>query len=108
MTSRKKPGAAFWATVGLVVVLEGYPLSFGPACWATSRFNAGEQIVSHFYRPITIALPREPGTGSRVSSIFRWYSRLGASGGWEWVLVSELPERAQNDADWRWGPVPIF
>jgi hypothetical protein len=32
MTSdRKKPGVAFWATVVLVAVLVGYPLSFGPA-----------------------------------------------------------------------------
>ncbi len=28
---RKKPGMAFWATVAVVVLLFGYPLSFGPA-----------------------------------------------------------------------------
>jgi hypothetical protein len=33
MTDRKKPGVAFWATVVVVVLLLGYPLSFGPACW---------------------------------------------------------------------------
>jgi hypothetical protein len=33
MTSRKKPGVAFWATVVVVVALIGYPLSFGPVCW---------------------------------------------------------------------------
>jgi hypothetical protein len=33
-TSRKKPGVAFWATVGLVVVLL-YGASFGPVCWAS-------------------------------------------------------------------------
>jgi len=33
MTSHKKPGPAFWATVTVVVALLGYPLSFGPACW---------------------------------------------------------------------------
>jgi hypothetical protein len=37
MTSRKKPGVAFWATVALVVVLMAYPVSFGPACWIGSR-----------------------------------------------------------------------
>jgi len=26
MTARKKPGVAFWATVGLVVLLLAYPL----------------------------------------------------------------------------------
>jgi hypothetical protein len=37
MTDRKKPGVAFWATmvvVVLLVVLVGYALSWGPACWA--------------------------------------------------------------------------
>ena len=37
MTERKKSGVAFWAAVVLVVLLVGYPLSFGPACWITSR-----------------------------------------------------------------------
>jgi len=32
MTSRKKPGVAFWATVALVVALL-YIAGFGPACW---------------------------------------------------------------------------
>jgi hypothetical protein len=32
MTNRKQPGVAFWATVVVVAVLVGYPLSFGPAC----------------------------------------------------------------------------
>jgi hypothetical protein len=34
--SRKKPGVAFWATV-VVAALIAYPVSFGPACWLTSR-----------------------------------------------------------------------
>jgi hypothetical protein len=34
MTERQKPGVVFWATVALVAVLVGYPLSMGPACWA--------------------------------------------------------------------------
>ncbi len=33
MTSRKKPGVAFWATMVVVAGLVAYPLSFGPACW---------------------------------------------------------------------------
>ena len=32
---RKRPSAALWATVALVIVLVGYPLSWGPACWLT-------------------------------------------------------------------------
>jgi hypothetical protein len=37
MTSRKKPGVAFWATVAVVVVPLLYVLSFGPACWITDQ-----------------------------------------------------------------------
>ena len=42
MTSNcKKPGVAFWATVVAGAVLVAYPLSFGPACWITSRLDRG-------------------------------------------------------------------
>ena len=34
---RKKPGVAFWATVVLLVLLVGYPLSAGPFMWLYSR-----------------------------------------------------------------------
>src|SRR5260370_27812230 len=49
---RKKPGVAFWATVVVVVVLVGYPLSFGPACWAVSHADLSENLVNIPYRPI--------------------------------------------------------
>jgi hypothetical protein len=104
----RKPGVQLWATVALAVVLAGYPLSFGPSCWVTSRLNAGELLVSTVYRPMTLALSREPGAGSRINSIIQWYARLGAAGGWEWVLFSESPLTSPDEAEWRWGPVPIF
>jgi hypothetical protein len=54
---RKKPGVAFWATVVVAVVLVGYPLSFGPACWwfstpipSTGPWNFGEAPA--IYMPI--------------------------------------------------------
>ena len=40
MTDRKKPGVAFWATVVLVMVLVGYPLSIGPAVWLAVKTEA--------------------------------------------------------------------
>ena len=56
MTDRKKPGVAFWATVGMVVVLVGYPLSFGPACWLSSWLGCGgERLIPSAYWPILIA-----------------------------------------------------
>ena len=48
MTSRKKTGAAFWATVGLAVVL-AYPLSFGPACWLASRHRISHELFNRIY-----------------------------------------------------------
>jgi hypothetical protein len=35
MSSPNKTGVGFWVTVVVVVVLIGYPLSFGPACSTT-------------------------------------------------------------------------
>jgi hypothetical protein len=37
MDGRKKPGVAFWATVVVVVVLVGYPLSLFPIAWLDVR-----------------------------------------------------------------------
>jgi hypothetical protein len=51
---RKKPGIAFWATVALVVVLAGYPLSYGPAIWLANR---GELPDWAFYALPYIYLP---------------------------------------------------
>jgi hypothetical protein len=59
MTSdRKKPGVAFWATVTLVVVLVGYPLSYGPVRWIIQQLP-GQQTpewasdaFSWFYGPL--------------------------------------------------------
>jgi len=52
MTDRKKPGVAFWATVGLVVVLVGYPLNFGPACWVGCQCNGARTTIMIVYRPL--------------------------------------------------------
>ena len=52
MTSRKKSGLAFWATVVVVVGLVLYPLSFGPACWITSRTDFGWRAVPTLYYPL--------------------------------------------------------
>jgi hypothetical protein len=52
MTDRKKPGVAFWATMVVVVVLVAYPLSFGPACWISSRVQPSGRVVSVIYSPV--------------------------------------------------------
>jgi hypothetical protein len=69
---RKKPGVAFWATVGLVVVLVGYPLSFGPACWIVSRQRVS-QWLPDVYWPIGWCAVHSTLLMDSVC----WYARLG-------------------------------
>jgi hypothetical protein len=49
---KKKPGVAFWSAVVVALLVVGYPLSFGPACWISSRAQPSGRIVSAAYRPI--------------------------------------------------------
>jgi hypothetical protein len=78
MTSRKKPGVAFWATVVLVVVLVGYPLSFGPWCWAISRSGElhGPASESFFYQPILWMWWKSP---QAIDKFISRYANLGAA-----------------------------
>src|SRR5262245_62256845 len=83
MTSdRKKPGAAFWATVAIVVALVAYPLSFGPACWWFSTTRPEEQmapgLVTHrvpmAYWPLGWVAKK---AGWRAERCLGWFGRLG-------------------------------
>lgn len=71
MTDRKKPGVAFWATVGLVVMLVGYPLSFGPAC----RFLLPNGRCTEFYRPCILAAMDGPRPVR--NALWRWANLCG-------------------------------
>ena len=65
---RKKPGVAFWATVGLVVALVGYPLSFGPACWLVHRECISPETAAIVYKPLIWVVfcgPKLTGTALR-------------------------------------------
>ena len=95
MTSRKKPGVAFWATVVLVVALVGYPQSFGPACWITSRTNVGVSKIPVVYRPMMWGMARDDG----FSDALDWYSRLFAAPDWYWLDVSD-PATSPYDFVW--------
>ena len=91
MTDRKKPSAESWLTVALVAVLAGYPLSFGPACWLSSRTDLGAGSLSFIYRPLLWAM----GRNVAAYSAFDRYSRLGAQEGWRWWLD-------ENSDNWEW------
>ena len=49
---RKKSTAGFRIKVSLLAVLAAYPLSFGPACWITSRADRGLGLLPIVYWPI--------------------------------------------------------
>src|SRR5579872_7097424 len=60
---REKPGVAFWATVGLVVVLLGCSLSDGPMMWIWMRLDGPEWLyvaMKYVYAPYYWALNSSP------------------------------------------------
>jgi len=96
---RKKPGVAFWATVVVVVVL-AYPLSLGPACWVSSRMNAGESTVSSVYRPLTLGMSKS----ERIAAAIDWYSALDSANDWAWVELDVANTATRN---WQLRPSPV-
>ena len=82
---KKKPGLPFVVTVAVVLVLVLYPLSFGPACWITSRTNVGADLVPVLYRPVTWAMT--PDSETPVNRVSTWYAKIGAPDDWQWGPV---------------------
>ena len=101
MTSRKKPGLAFWATVVAVVALVGYPLSFGPACWWFSDSHPivvpGPKYAPQPYWPVGMAMKYVPG----VWRIMSWYGLPSGEG----VLV--VPAAPGHKVGWEDQPVVV-
>jgi hypothetical protein len=99
MTSdRKKPTAGFWITVALVAVL-AYPLSFGPACWISSRIGIGVFTIPSAYRPVLWAM----SCNRNVAHLFNWYAKIGAPPDWSWSDMSD----SSLEPLWIWaGPFP--
>jgi len=64
--------------VGLPVL---YVVSFGPACWITSRLNLPGDWLVVVYRPVTAVIELRSGL---LCDAVQWYSFLGASKDWGW------------------------
>lgn len=51
----KKPGVSFWCEMAIAALLL-YSLSFGPACWISSRTGIGKNVLPTIYRPLLAAM----------------------------------------------------
>jgi hypothetical protein len=85
---RKKPSVAFWASVAVVVVLIGYPLSIGPAVWLTGRKYAKESTVTSFYWPVLWSAGQTPP----LENALVWWGSLGLPEGKVVNLMIETDE----------------
>ncbi len=66
MTDRKKPGVAFWATVGLAGLVL-YVASFGPACWLCEKQRVPTYLAWLAFRPLTWLIVESPhGIGAPI------------------------------------------
>ena len=83
--SRKRPGAAFWATVVVVAIPLIYVLSFGPACWITSRSQM--ERLPMIYLPVGWAGMNGPD-GLRTAIC--WYACVGMPHGSTVILPTDL------------------
>lgn len=78
MTEHNHPTAGFWIAVALVVVLLGYPLSFGPACWLCDHgfVKEGDATLAALrvvYSPIAWIHDHGP---QPVKHSVEWYASL--------------------------------
>ncbi len=89
MTDRKKPGAAFWATLVLAAVAL-FVAALGPAAWTSSRTGVGVKAVSSLYEPL---LSRSPHA---VRKILETYSTWWAPPHWSWEHVVFVREHGQE------------
>jgi hypothetical protein len=84
VTERKKTGVALWATVALVVVLVGYPLSFGPACWLSARGAIPEMVIKYAYWPLLCQRVHLPNS---IGAAIGWYGSVGVPRGGAVVFI---------------------
>jgi len=74
----RKPGAAFWAALLLVLAPVVWVIGFGPAVWLTAAGCLDREVVEHAYRPILSAAVNGPET---IQGVIAWWGSLGIGRG---------------------------
>jgi hypothetical protein len=95
----KRRTRRFWICVALLPVL--YVLSFGPACWITSRLDIRVVTLPTLYAPITWAMSAE--TDTTISRMIMGYAEFGAADNWAWGAIWEAsPTPGLDRVRWEW------
>ena len=92
MTSGKKPGVAFWATVVALLVAIAYPLSFGPVCLIWGRQICDSPGLLALYEPCIRAA--ESGPAPVQWAMWQWAYCWGARGGLDGIVRYRRPKTA--------------
>src|SRR5262245_30432166 len=77
MTDRRKPSWVVWTTIASVCLLVLYPLSFGPACWITSR-TGGNDAIPTIYGPFLFVMAKAFPSKEYVLRVTRSGQRRGS------------------------------
>jgi hypothetical protein len=76
---------AKWTLAAVICLPLLYALSFGPACWITSRTKIGYKTIPVAYRPILWGMAHN----DRFSKVLRSYTEFMAAPDWHWVDFSD-------------------
>src|SRR5262245_39535444 len=103
MSENRKIRVWPWITALLIGLPVLYVVSFGPACWISSRGPVGTsetsarsaKIVCIAYRPMMWICDTSP---KFVRSGIAWYSRVGAADAWGWTTANVWANLADNDS----------
>lgn len=83
MDERRKKPIWPWIVAMVVAVPVLYVASFGPACWISSRTNAGMEMIPVVYSPLVSVWYR----GGVPARALNWYCNLWSSKNWGFTIV---------------------
>ena len=109
MSNERKKRTWPWIVALVISLPVVYLVSFGPACWISSRARIGANAVSTIYHPITTRLfevPFLPSSTGGITKTLQWYSSVRAAPEWQWQTNDVDLGRDGGVAgpkNWYWG-----